>query len=434
MTKIVKKKPKKRKIYSEEQILNSIKRGKKGVFYVASNVYLKITDKDKGVWKVRFQFQKKRIEKKLAAYGENNPYFMDYEEAITKSIEVQRALAAGHNPLERTHTSIENLDQLVKEYIDNHSCKYEKEQQIYQKDIKPFLGEKLLKDITRRDLEKLLMTIVKGGRNSIAIKALYFLRGLFSYAALHRLIIENVASHLNIEKHAGGHSPERQIYLSEIEIQNIFKVLQQYPKQAPTSSQIALVFYLIFGFRKAELLSSKWSDFSFERQEWIVKPTKMGEEQITIDVPNAVMPLFYTLRVLSVGATPFLFPTKRKSKSGHLSESTLNAMLKKFFEEYKTRTVYFNNPLGNAGVRKFWIHDLRRTFTSSANDNEISEEVTLRCLNHKKRKRLKIYDLSNRQSQRKIVYELMAEIVLPLANLEPQLEQYKEYVELLKAA
>jgi len=434
MTKVVKKKPRKKKIYSEEQILNSIKRGKKGIFYIAPNVYLQVKDKGKGVWKVRFQFQKKRIEKKLAAYGENNPYFMDYEEAMSKSIEIQRALVAGHNPLERTHTSIENLDQLVDEYLDNHSCKYEKEQQIYKKDIKPTLGERLLTSITRRDLEKLLMTIVKSGRNSIAMKALFFLSGLFGYAALHRLIIENVASHLNVEKHAGGYPPERQIYLTEVEIENTFKVLQQYPKQAPTSSQIALVFYLIFGFRKTELLSSKWNDFSFDRQEWVVKPTKMGEEQITIDVPDAVMPLFYTLRVLSVGANPFIFPTKRKSKSGHLSESTLNAMLKKFFEEYKTRTVYFNNPLGNIGVRKFWIHDLRRTFTSSANDNEIAQEVTQRCLNHKKRKRLKIYDLSNRQSQRKIVYELMADIVLPLANLEPQLEQYKEYVELLRAA
>lgn len=425
---------KKREIFTEKNLKKKITKGKPGKYYVAPNIYLLVTSKVKAVWKVRFQLQKKRIEKKIGIYGEDNPYFMDYEQAVTKSIEFQRALAAEQNPLERTHLSVENLDQLVDEFLDNHSCKYEKEQQIYQVDIKPTLGEKLLKDITRRDLEKLLMSIVKSGRKSIAMKALYFFRGLFGYAALHRLIIENVASHLNVEKHAGGHPPERQIYLSEVEIENTFKVLQQYPKQAPTSSQIALVFYLIFGFRKTELLSSKWDDFSFERQEWIVKPTKMGEEQITIDVPNAVMPLFYTLRVLSVGANPFIFPTKRKSKSGHLSESTLNAMLKKFFEEYKTRTVYFNNPLGNIGVRKFWIHDLRRTFTSSANDNEIAQEVTQRCLNHKKRKRLKIYDLSNRQSQRRIVYELMADIVLPLANLEPQLEHYKEHIELLKAA
>ena len=123
----------------------------------------------------------------------------------------------------------------------------------------------------------------------------------------------------------------------------------------------------------------------------------------------------------------------KKFQTAVLSHSD-DEMLKKFFEEYKTRTVHFNNPLGKVGVRKFWIHDLRRTFTSSANDNEISQEVTERCLNHKKRRRLKIYDLSNRQSQRKVVYQLMAEIVLPLANLHSQLEQFKEYIELLKAA
>ncbi|MBA6295954.1 tyrosine-type recombinase/integrase [Colwellia sp. MB02u-9] len=425
---------KKREIFTEKNLKKKVTKGKPGKYYVAPNIYLLVTSKVKAVWKVRFQLQKKRIEKKIGVYGVHNPYFMDYEQAMTKSIEFQRALAAEQNPLERTHTSIEALDQLVHEYINNHTCEYKKEQQIYQREIKPILGELLLKDITRLHLERLLISIVKSGRKSIAIKALYFLRGVFNYASLHNLVVEHVASHLNVEKHAGGYPSERQIYLTEVEIKNIFKVLQEYPKQAPISSQIALVLYLIFGFRKSELLSSKWDDFNFERQEWIVKPTKMGEEQLTLDVPDAVMPLFYTLRVLSVGSNPFIFPTKRKSKSGHLSESTLNAMLKKFFEEYKTRTVHFNNPLGKVGVRKFWIHDLRRTFTSSANDNEISQEVTERCLNHKKRRRLKIYDLSNRQSQRKVVYELMAEIILPLANLHSQLEQFKEYIELLKAA
>jgi len=423
----------KNKIYSEVQLLKRLEKGKVGVCYVARNIYLQINGKDEGVWKARFQFNKKRFEKKLAAYGENNPYFMDYESAIHKSIEFQRVLAAGQNPLERNHAFIYTIDQLFLAYLESQSCEYKKEQDIYYRDIKPTLGDKLLTNLTRSDLEKTIKSILSTGRKSIARRALYFVRGLFGYANTHKLIIENVASHLTIEKHAGGHQSERQIYLTDSEIKNVFTVFQNYPKQAPTTNQIAIVLYLIFGFRKSELLRSEWGDFNFDRQEWIVKSTKMGEEQITLNIPDAVMPLFYTLKVLSE-RSKFLFPTVRSSKSGHLSESTLNAMLLKFFSEHKTRTVYFNNPMSNAGVRKFRIHDLRRTFTSCANDNQIAQEVTERCLNHKKRKRLRVYDLSNRQSQRKAVYEVMANIILPLANLAPQFTKYKKRVELLKSA
>lgn len=424
MIKSEKKKQKKPKLYKEKQILEFIGKGKKGKYYVASNIYILIQGVGKAIWKVRFQFQNKRFERKWAVYGENNPYFKGYEDAISKSVMIQKALASNKNPLLQDHCQIQTLDDLFSSFLTSTTRKYQKQKQIYQKDIQPILGGKLLADITRCDMEKLIVSLVKQDRKSIARKALYFLKSLFSYASDHKLILENVTSHLNIESHAGGYQPERQIYLTESEIEKTFQVLNQYPKQAPLTNRIAMVLYLVFGFRKSELLSSKWDDFNFQKQEWLVRPSKKGEEVLTLDVPDNLMPYFYTLKALNIRDSAFIFPTKRDSKSGHLSESTLNTMLAKFFTEYTTKTVSFDDPLGNAGVRKFWIHDLRRTFTSAANDNEIAEEVTQRCLNHKKRKRLKIYDLSNRRSQRKVVYELMADIVLPLTNLKSEVNQY----------
>lgn len=423
MKNAVKKEYRKPKLYSEKKIKQSIESGKKGKYYVAPNIYVLVQGKGKAIWKLRFQFQGKRYERKWEVYGENNPYFKDYDAAISKSVKVQKALADNKNPLQQDHSEIETLDDLVERFLSSTTRKYEKQKQIYKTDIQPILGSKFLGEITRYDVEKLLVSIVKEDRKSIARRILYFMRSVFSYASDHKLILENVTSHLTIEKNAGGEQQERQIFLSESEIEKTFDVLNQYPQQAPLSNKIAMVLYLIFGFRKSELISSKWKDFNFEKQEWIVRPTKLGEEVITLDVPDDVMPYFCALEALNTNDSEFMFPTKRDSQSGHLSESTLNTMLSKFFSKYSTKTVKFDNPLGSAGVRKFWIHDLRRTFTSTANDNEIAEEVTQRCLNHKKRKRLKIYDLSNRRTQRKVAYELMAGIVLPLAKLDPEVKQ-----------
>lgn len=421
------------KFYTEKQIKAAVEKGKQGRYPIAPNIYLNVRDINIAAWNTRFQIRGKRIEKKIAIYGENNPHFMCYQRALNKSVEFQRALREGQNPLERSHTSIQNLNNLVSGYIDSQSCTYEKEQQIYYREIAPVLGEKLLANITRHDLERVLKLIVQSGRKSIARKTLTFFRAVFAYARNHNLIIENVASHLNHKHHAGGSPDARQVVLSETEIEKVFSVLNKYPHQAPTRSRIAIALYLLFGFRKCEILSSKWCDFDFHNQVWTLRPTKMGEDLVKVKVPDSVIPLFKKLKHLSK-ASVYIFPTARCSKSGYLGESTLNAMLLKFFGEYRTKSVHLNNPLGIAGVRKFWIHDLRRTFATTALDQAVPEVVLERCLNHKKRGSTRPYDVSSRFKQRTSVYEMMADIILPLTGLTSNVIEMPEEEECKKAA
>ncbi|WP_206483018.1 tyrosine-type recombinase/integrase [Thalassotalea sp. G2M2-11] len=427
-----KKKSKKKKIHKEEAIESFIDKGKRGIYYVAANLYLKVTSPKIGSWFVRVQYKKKRYEKKVAAYGKKNPYLMDYQGAIDKSVEVQRAVAAGQNPLERDHVNVFTLNQLHNVYLNISKYKYEKQQKIYSEYFAENIGEKLLYDLTRKDVEDAIKAVADTGYSSIANKGLYYLRSIFKYAHIHRFTIENIADHLDVEQHAGGSPKSRNVHLSEREISKIFEVFEQYPQQATLDNKIAIALYLIFGSRKSELLKSKWTDFDFERKEWTVYPTKMGEDRLIIDVPNRVMNLFWVLKARSKSGNPYMFPTKGNSKSGHLSESTLNHMLSKFFGQYKTHSVTIDNPLGKANVQKFTVHDLRRTFKTSASDNEASDDVTERCLNHKKRKGKKVYDLSTRQSERKKVYKMMSKIVMPLTRLESDIKKYERKVELIK--
>ena len=67
-----------------------------------------------------------------------------------------------------------------------------------------------------------------------------------------------MASHLDVDKHAGGHPTQRNVHLSKAEIESLFNVFHQYPAQAPVDNKIAIAMYLIFGSRKSELLKSKW--------------------------------------------------------------------------------------------------------------------------------------------------------------------------------
>ena len=90
--------------------------------------------------------------------------------------------------------------------------------------------------------------------------------------------------------------------------------------------------------------------------------------------------------------------------------------------------------MGNAGVKKFWIHDLRRTFATTAIDYEAAEVVIERCLNHKKRSSTRPYDVSNRSVQRTSVYEMMADIMLPLTGFTSNIIEMPKRSELQRVA
>ena len=408
---------KRKKTYSQSQLIKLVERGRKGKYYAGQNLYLKVKDKFSASWFFRRQLNTKRIERRLGAFGQDNVYYLDYTRAVELATKYQQAFEMGQNPFQRDHTLVQTLNDLVRCFIQSQSCRYKAELDIFHRELSHELGEKRMVDITRYDLEMVLKKMVNSGRKSIALRTMYFFKALFNYASLHHLIIENVASHLHPNKHAANDGSYRQVTLSEWEIETVFSIFQEYPQQAPVRSQIAISLYLIFGCRKTELLKARWCDFDFERQELLLRPTKMGKDELLLSIPSVVMPLFKALKALSNGSS-FLFPTAKNSMSGHLSESTLNAMLLKFFTRYETRSILLDNPIGRAGVRHFWIHDLRRTFSTFANESGAAGDVTDSCLNHKKRGQRRRYDLSVRQYQRKSVYETMAEIIYPLTNLD----------------
>ena len=170
-----KKKSRKRKVYKEETVLGFLNKGKRGGYYVAPNVYIEVKGPNSGVWHTRFQFEKKRYQKKLGVFGDNNPYLMGYDGAIQKSIEIQRALAANEHPLERNHTNVFTLNQLHDAHLESAQYSYDKQKEIYTRYFKNSIGLKPVCKITREDLEKTIKSIVNTGYSSLAIKAIVLL-------------------------------------------------------------------------------------------------------------------------------------------------------------------------------------------------------------------------------------------------------------------
>lgn len=138
---------------------------------------------------------------------------------------------------------------------------------------------------------------------------------------------------------------------------------------------------LCLGVRKGELIAAQWSAFNLTDKLWHM-PSERSKTEVAITIPlsELAMQCLDELKVRSVDS-PYLFPSRRVSKRfGHISPDTLNAALKKMFDE------------GKMPVEHFTVHDLRRTFRSLLASLSVPWHVAERCLNHKLKGVEGIYD------------------------------------------
>jgi len=104
---------------------------------------------------------------------------------------------------------------------------------------------------------------------------------------------------------------------------------------------------------KGELIAAQWSEFNLTDKLWHV-PSERSKTEVAITIPlsELAMKCLEELKTRSVDSA-YLFPNRRVSKRfGHISPDTLNAALKKMFEE------------GKMSVDHFTVHGLRRIFRS----------------------------------------------------------------------
>jgi integrase len=105
------------------------------------------------------------------------------------------------------------------------------------------------------------------------------------------------------------------------------------------------------------------------------------------------------LKIRSVDSH-YLFPNRRVSKRfGHISPDTLNAALKKMFDENRMP------------VEHFTVHDLRRTFRSLLASLAVPGHVGERCLNHKLRGVEGIYDRYDYLGERRQALDAISKLI-----------------------
>lgn len=404
---------------SENKIKKRIASGVKQSLTIAPNTILDIHNKEIATFSFRAKINGKRKRFKIGTYGESGAHFLTIEDAIKKATDMKRLVLEGTNPQWAHHgETIRTTDDLFKSFFKSSTCAYTAEKRMYEKYIKPEIGDTEIAVLTTKHLQLVLKGIVKQELLSVAERCFYLFRSVFDDAFYNSIVKKNIARNLDLRKHAGGGSKKQGIALTQMDVQKFLEVARQHPMVFPEPSLIAITMLLVFGFRKMELLGAQWKDLDWDQKELHIWADRSKNKlSLAVPIPDSVIPLFKRLQELAMGSD-YLFPARRRSSTPHVHDSTLNAAINTLFGKNGTNKVIGENILGSLNVPCFKAHDLRRTFRSLLPRFGVSKEIAESCMNHKPRGVHGVYNRYDYISQRKEAHDKIAKIILPLAGFE----------------
>jgi len=219
--------------------------------------------------------------------------------------------------------------------------------------------QKPLKEIDKKDVSKRHLKIADERSAVTANNVMRTFRAIYNHAqaVYDGALPENPIKVLSYSKQ-WFHVGRRQTVIKEHQLKAWHDAARGYSN--PIAGD-ALLLLLFSGCREQEILSLQWSDVDMKGKTFTIRAEiAKNHREHTLPMSNAILDIFKQRH--SLRQNGFVFPGQ--GPKGHLSE------LKRAVEAViKTSDV------------DFCIHDLRRTFTSIA-EQEVSYAVLKRLLNH----------------------------------------------------
>ncbi len=299
--------------------------------------------------------------------------------ARLKHAEAKKLLSEGIDPGEaiearRAERNAETVAELVEEYLEKWARPRKRsaaeDERILRKDVLPYWGRRKARDIRRRDVIKLLDTIVERGAPLQANRTLATIRVMFNFA-IARDIVD--ATPVAMVKPPSKEN-QRDRVLSPDEIRTFWTGLDDAPMSE--TLRLALKLQLVTAQRKGEIIGAAQVEFDLEEGAWTIPAERSKNGKLhRVPLSPLATDLVTKARELA-GTSQWLFPSPSGGQSIY-TESVNHAL-------YKS--------LPKMGVEPFTPHDLRRTAASGMTALGIPRLVVGKILNHVESGVTAVYD------------------------------------------
>ena len=254
-----------------------------------------------------------------------------------------------------------------------------------RREIVPKWRGRLITEIARRDVVKLLESVVDDGRASVAHHLLAYLSKLYNWAiARDTYGLQSSPITRGMAKDIIGAKKPRQRVLSNPEIVEVWQAAASLAK--PFDSFVRML--LVTGQRLREVANARWSEIDLDAKLWTIPAARMkGDAAHEVPLsPLAVDLLSALAKPEQRKASAYLFSTTGGNApiSGF---SKAKASLDKLIAEARIEADLAAEP-----IAPFVFHDLRRTMRTALSGLPIPDMVAELVIAHAKPGLHKVYD------------------------------------------
>lgn len=283
------------------------------------------------------------------------------------------------------------LDQYFVRYAAPHMrpASFAEIKRTLERDVKPVLGSRPIRDLARRDVRDLLEAIVDRGAPSHANHVLSYLRAMLNWAVSDDLIEANPTAGLKMP----APKAERDRALADDEIRLFWLACDEISWPFGPLFQLLL----LTAQRRDEVAEAPWDEFDLVGALWTL-PRERAKNDKTHLIHLAPKATEILRSLPTAGGGGSLFTTTGKTPvSG--------------FTRARQKLATAMNDLGGVEVEPFTLHDLRRTAATGMAGLGIAPHVVDRILNHSTGKISGVARIYNRHeylTERKIALEAWA--------------------------
>jgi integrase len=352
-------------------------------------------------WVLRYRFGGKRKELTIGSYQDYSlklarevasEFRRQVETSIDPSKEKKvRKAADKAGELPQTFSELAEL-WYVKRKLNNlqhpHIIK-----RVVDKWIYPKLGKLYLDRITAAQVVRCIENVIDSGAPTVANDVRRHIKEILKYGTILGCMQFNVAADLS-QQDAGTKEKSRNRYLTVDEITLLTSSIAKNRDWFGRDNELTIYLLLLLGVRKSELIKAKWEQFDLENGLWAIPDDTKTKTAYIVPLPECVVEYFQEIKVRACGSE-WVFPARRRGvrKLGHISTDTINAALANL----------------DVDIEHFTIHDLRRTMRTQLAALGIRTEVAERCLNHKLKGVVDIYDRHDYLDDRRKALSLWAD-------------------------
>jgi len=218
---------------------------------------------------------------------------------------------------------------------------------VYDRDIKPFLGERRLADIDAEEVRQVCERIKLRGAPATAVHARDVIKNVFAFARSKGDPCESPVAKITAQSIA-KFTP-RQGLLSPGEVGILCRLMEETPVRL--EYRLALKLILLTLVRRSELVMAKWPEVDFEGGVWAIPPGRAKSTKT---------------RYIYLSRQAFDILVELKARAG-VSEYLLPSMLDPFLPmapvclNHTTKAIFDKAQSRKLPLRRFSLYDLIRT-------------------------------------------------------------------------